>query len=113
MMKVQVVSKESIKPSSPTPNHLKIFNLSFLDQLAPPIYVNILLYYFHNAKKIINADVRRSVLKKSLAETLTKLYPLAGKIIDDKFIVDCNDEGVDYIETKVSNRKLSQLIQHR
>ncbi|KAI3981802.1 hypothetical protein MKX01_027787 [Papaver californicum] len=114
MMKVQVVSKESIKPSCPIPHHLKFFNLSFLDQLAPPIYVNILLYYCHNddAKKIIDTDVRRNVPKKSLAETLTKFYPLAGKIIDDKFIVDCNDEGVDYIETRVSNCQLSQLIQH-
>ncbi|KAI3833147.1 hypothetical protein MKW92_031544 [Papaver armeniacum] len=114
MMKVEVVSKESIKPSCPTPHHLKFFNLSFLDQLAPPIYANAVLYYCQNenAKKIIDTDVHRSVLKKSLAETLIKFYPLAGKIIDDKFMVDCNDEGADYIETKVSNCQLSQLIQH-
>ncbi|KAI3895243.1 hypothetical protein MKX03_020592 [Papaver bracteatum] len=111
MMKVEVVSKESIKPSCPTPHHLKFYNLSFLDQLAPPIYATAVLYYF-NAKNIIDTDVYRSVVKKSLAETLIKFYPLAGKIIDDKFMVDCNDEGADYIETKVSNCQLSQLIQH-
>ncbi|KAI3852224.1 hypothetical protein MKX03_009475 [Papaver bracteatum] len=116
MMKVEVISKESIKPSCPTTHHLKFFNLSFLDLLAPPIYANAILYYCQNdnAKKIIDTDVHRSVLKKSLAETLIKFYPLAGKIIDDKLklMVDCNDEGADYIETKVSNCQLSQLIQH-
>ncbi|MCL7046817.1 hypothetical protein MKW94_021373 [Papaver nudicaule] len=113
-MKVEVVSKESIKPSRPTPHHLKFFKLAFLDQLAPPVYVNVLLYYGQNdkAKKIVDTDTRLSVIKKSLAETLTKFYPLAGKIIDDEFIVECNDEGVDYIETKVSDGSLSQLIQH-
>ncbi|RZC70094.1 hypothetical protein C5167_033258, partial [Papaver somniferum] len=82
--------------------------------LAPPIYANAVLYYCHNenAKNIIDPDVRRSVIMKSLAETLTKFYPLAGKIIDDKFMVECNDDGADYIETKASNCQLSQLIQH-
>ncbi|KAI3948363.1 hypothetical protein MKW98_013861 [Papaver atlanticum] len=97
-MKVEVVSKEIIKPSCPTPNHLKTFNLSHLDQLAPPFYTPLLLYYC-------------SVIKKSLAEALTQFYPLAGKVIDDKF-VDCNDDGANYFETKVSNCQLSQLIQH-
>ncbi|KAI3830537.1 hypothetical protein MKW98_030700 [Papaver atlanticum] len=116
-MKVEVVSKERIKPSSPTPDHLKTYSLSFLDQLALPIYFPLLLYYTSgsnddSAKTTIErADEFCSVIKKSLAKTLTKFYPLAGKLIDDRF-VECNDDGVDYLETEVINCQLSQLIQH-
>ncbi|KAI3883232.1 hypothetical protein MKW92_046600 [Papaver armeniacum] len=112
MMKVEVVSKEIIKPSCPTPLHLKSFNLSYLDQIAPPSQIALLLYYNNdNQNRIISEnDSSCTFLKKSLAEALSKFYPLAGKIIDNRF-VDCNDDGVDYFESKVSNCQLSQLIQ--
>ncbi|KAI3929652.1 hypothetical protein MKX01_025820 [Papaver californicum] len=94
-MKVEVVSKEIIKPSRATPSHLKTFNLSHLDQLAPPFYTPLLLYYCKNDNDTI----------------LNPILSLAGKVIDDKF-VDCNDDGENYFETKVSNLQLSPLIQH-
>ncbi|MCL7031113.1 hypothetical protein MKW94_005982 [Papaver nudicaule] len=108
IMKVEVVSKEIIKPSCPTPKHLKSFNLSYLDQIAPPSHIALLLYY--NNENRIEIDGSSTALKKSLAETLSKFYPLAGKIIDNSY-VDCNDDGVDYFESRVSNCQLSQLIQ--
>ncbi|MCL7029926.1 hypothetical protein MKW94_007585 [Papaver nudicaule] len=80
------IMKVEVKPSCPTPQHLKSFNLSYLDQISPPSHI------------------------KSLAETLSKFYSFAGKIIDNSY-VDCNDDGVDYFESKVSNCQLSQLIQ--
>ncbi|OVA01967.1 Transferase [Macleaya cordata] len=104
-MKVEVVSRETIKPSSPTPHHLRTFNLSFLDQIAPPTIDGD-----HNE----NYKSRRcDVMKKSLSESLTRFYPLAGRIKDDDdSSVDCNDDGVDYLEAKVTNGGgLSQFIQ--
>ncbi|OVA20486.1 Transferase [Macleaya cordata] len=107
-MKVEVVLKEIIKPSSPTPPHHKTFNLSFFDQIAPPIYIPLVLYYTNdNDNKSL-----RDVIKKSLSESLTRFYPLAGRINDDNSSVDCNDDGVDYLEAKVTNGRLSQLIKH-
>ncbi|KAG5625407.1 hypothetical protein H5410_010625 [Solanum commersonii] len=41
-------------------------------------------------------------LQNTLAETLTKLYPLAGRFNKDKFSIHCNDEGVEYVQTKVN-----------
>ncbi|KAG5602920.1 hypothetical protein H5410_034290 [Solanum commersonii] len=43
-------------------------------------------------------------LQKSLAETLTKFYPLAGRFSedDDELSIHCNDKGVEYIESKVN-----------
>ncbi|KAI3879127.1 hypothetical protein MKX03_010631 [Papaver bracteatum] len=113
IMKVELVLKENIKPSCPTPSHLKSFKLSFLDQLAPSFYVPLLLYYCDDKSRSESREIddRCRVIKKSLAETLTKFYQLAGKVIDNRY-VDCNDDGVDYFETKVSNCQLSQLIQY-
>ncbi|KAI3915230.1 hypothetical protein MKX01_035489 [Papaver californicum] len=108
-MKVEVVSRETIKPSSPTPHHLKSFKLSLLDQLSPPFHVPLIIYY-----PIINNDasvrVRCDLLKRSLAETLSKFYPFAGRV-NENMIVDCNDKGVDYSEAKVSHCRLENFMQ--
>ncbi|MCL7044233.1 hypothetical protein MKW94_016024 [Papaver nudicaule] len=108
---VDVISREKIKPSRPTPTHLKTHNLSFLDQVAGRNYVPLLLYYDGN-KENTDTDTRCSALKESLAETLTKFYLLAGKIVDDEIerFVHCNDDGVDFCETRVRNCQLSQVI---
>ncbi|KAI3868996.1 hypothetical protein MKX03_015953 [Papaver bracteatum] len=101
-MKVEVVSTETIKPSSPTPNHLRTSKLSFLDQLSPPIYVPIILFYPIDCKNGCKSTVELICdnFKKSLPETLNKHYPLAGRVKDSSF-VECNDDGVEYIEAKV------------
>ncbi|XP_026443697.1 vinorine synthase-like, partial [Papaver somniferum] len=102
-MKVDASAREKIKPSCPTPTHLKTHNLSFLDQVAARFYVPLLLYYDGN-KENIDMNTRCNVIKKSLAETLTKFYFLAGKIVNDEIerFVDCNDDGVDFCETKIT-----------
>ncbi|KAM3377512.1 hypothetical protein P3S68_009925 [Capsicum galapagoense] len=49
-------------------------------------------------------------LQKSLAQTLTKYYPLAGRFEEDnELLIYCNDEGVEYVETKV-NVDLDEFI---
>jgi len=100
-MEVQIISKECIKPSSPTPPNLKTYKLSLLDQAAPSTYVPTIFFYPMNQS--ISHDVvdilsqRSQLLKQSLSETLTRFYPLAGKI-KDYLSIDCNDEGVFYLE---------------
>ncbi|RZC91695.1 hypothetical protein C5167_027759 [Papaver somniferum] len=117
IMKIDIVSRESIRPSSPTPSHLNTYSLSLLDQLCPPLYVPLLLYYTKQLDSGTDCNLgdkesssRCDVLKKSLAETLSKYYPLAGRIKDD-VSVECNDEGVDFIEARVVGREVSQVIQ--
>ncbi|PWA86741.1 Chloramphenicol acetyltransferase-like domain-containing protein [Artemisia annua] len=87
----------SIKPSSPTPPHLKTFELSILDQLIISPYVPIILYYPNRTSDTIFQALERSVsLKKSLSKTLTQFYPLAGMIKND-LSIDCNDVGANYV----------------
>lgn len=94
-MEIGIIARENIKPSSPTPTHLKTFKLSLLDQMVPPTYIPLLLFYptsdHHRARQ----------LKKSLSETLTRFYPFAGTIKDNAFI-ECNDNGACFIEARVS-----------
>ncbi|CAK9178332.1 unnamed protein product [Ilex paraguariensis] len=103
-VQVQVISKESIKPSSPTPHHLRTFKLSLLDQLIPAPYAPIILFYpnYHGDTHLEVAK-RLVPLKQSLSETLTRFYPLAGTINDD-LSIDCNDEGAYYATAQVNSR---------
>ncbi|KAK4367225.1 hypothetical protein RND71_015105 [Anisodus tanguticus] len=95
-----------LKPSTPTPNHLRSLKLSLFDQTAPPLYVPILFHYLPSSEGIIE---RCDKLQKSLAETLTMFYPLAGRYRKDDLPIHCNDEGVEYVETKV-NADLAEFL---
>ncbi|KAL7176992.1 hypothetical protein ACSBR2_030346 [Camellia fascicularis] len=75
---VEIVSSETIKPSSPTPSHLKTFNLSLLDQINLPFYIPTTIFY----SPTINAKQTLQNLKDSLAKALSIFYPLAGRIKD-------------------------------
>lgn len=104
--RVETFHTEAIKPSSPTPFNLKTFKLSLLDQITPPAYIPLIFWYTGNTAADHNhfreAEERSRLLKKSLSETLTWFYPFAGRI--SHCLVDCNDEGVDYIEARVNCR---------
>lgn len=112
-MKVEIISNEIIKPSSPTPDHLRQYQLSFLDQLSPRSYNPFLYYYALNcAHSADDSDFITNVydkLKKSLSEALTLFYPLAGRLISDRFL-ECNDEGIVYLEARVKSKLLEVVV---
>ncbi|XP_065622975.1 stemmadenine O-acetyltransferase-like [Quercus suber] len=103
-VEMEVFSNVNIKPSSPTPTHLRYYQLSFLDQIIPPVYTSSLFFYTKNdAYSKISTDTTKSfssVLKQSLSDVLKRYYPLAGHI-KDNLNVDCNDEGVLFREAQV------------
>ncbi|XP_034694202.1 stemmadenine O-acetyltransferase-like [Vitis riparia] len=102
IMKPEIISRQTIKPSSPTPDSKKIYMLSLLDLLiANRIYVPIIFFY-QNKEGDNSVDVAHisSGLKKSLSETLTHYYPLAGRI-KDGVTVECNDEGAYFSEARI------------
>ncbi|XP_048134318.1 BAHD acyltransferase At5g47980-like [Rhodamnia argentea] len=105
-LKVQVVAKETIGPSSPTPHHLRSVKLSVFDQLAPILYTSVLLFYTSNANT--SSRHRSSCLKSSLSNVLTRFYPLAGRIRDN-LSVDCDDGGAEFVDAKV-NLPLSHIL---
>ncbi|KAK9117448.1 hypothetical protein Sjap_016395 [Stephania japonica] len=109
-MEVEIMSRDTIKPSSPTPSHLKTYNLSYFDQIMPPLLFPIVLYYTKPQTSTTTTTTTISTcLKESLSKCLTKFYPLAGRI-KDRNSVYCNDAGVDYLEAKVTNCTLLDVI---
>ncbi|GMP78227.1 hypothetical protein CsSME_00034248 [Camellia sinensis var. sinensis] len=104
-MKVVVTSRQTIKPSNPTPQHLCQLKLSFLDQIQQPHFVPFIYFYASSNSGLNKAtnDRRRSEkLKESLSETLSWFYPLVGRVKDNIFF-DCNDEGVPFFEAQVQS----------
>ncbi|XP_030440355.1 vinorine synthase-like [Syzygium oleosum] len=98
--KVEVVSTDTIKPSSPTPPHLRNFKFCLLDQLAPPFYVPIVLFYSApDDKAAPNPALVTGYLKTSLTQALSLFYPL-GRRVKGNAGVDCNDEGALFLEAK-------------
>ncbi|XP_051135235.1 stemmadenine O-acetyltransferase-like [Andrographis paniculata] len=97
-----------ISPSSPTPPHLRNLQLSFLDQLSPPMYIHIILHFDSSHSQIkINDDN----LRRSLSEALAVYYPLAGRLRDGLSSVDCNDAGAEYVEAHFPASRISDVIQ--
>ncbi|XP_071708632.1 epi-neemfruitin B synthase L1AT-like [Rutidosis leptorrhynchoides] len=99
-----IISQEIIKPSSPTPSHLYTYNLSSVDQLAAKAYMPIVLFYRKNDNCTLTSQDKARVLKESLSQTLTRYYPAAGRMSSPITpYVDCNDEGVVFIEARINS----------
>ncbi|XP_060177804.1 stemmadenine O-acetyltransferase-like [Lycium barbarum] len=106
--KVEIILKEMIKPSSPTPSPLRIHKLSLLDQISPPVFIPLIFLYQHHN----NINRATKLLKQSLSDALTRFYPLAGRLNNDnKYSIDCNDAGAEFIEAEVHGYNLSHVIQ--
>ncbi|WOG84873.1 hypothetical protein DCAR_0104058 [Daucus carota subsp. sativus] len=99
-LRVEIVSREIIRPSSPTPDGLKSFKLSFLDQLAATLHVPLVLFYPGSTDQFYQKNSSYQTLKESLSLTLTELYPLAGRQ-KSQYLIECNDEGAEYVESRV------------
>ncbi|OWM71840.1 acetyl-CoA-benzylalcohol acetyltransferase-like [Punica granatum] len=110
-MEVHVEYKKLVKPSSPTPSHLRKLKLSFVDQYQPPHYPGIIFYYDGGQGDVGSVSTKIHRLEESLSETLTIFYPLAGRNGADgnDFVIDCNDQGVQFVVAKV-NRELGQHL---
>ncbi|XP_031091093.1 stemmadenine O-acetyltransferase-like [Ipomoea triloba] len=107
-LKVEVYEKEKVRPSSPTPQTLRYHKLSLLDVLSGPFYAPHVLFYPSGA------GPRRhdyDELKESLSKTLSILYPLAGRLKDGS-IIECNDEGADFVRANVTNYDLGEFLRH-
>ncbi|KAJ4700707.1 Vinorine synthase-like [Melia azedarach] len=109
-MKIKMISTEIIKPSSPTPPHLKTHQLFYSNQFAPDDYFPLILFYSSPQSQnefLVSTD---HLLKTSLSKTLTYYYPLAGQIIDG-VSTDCDDRGAVFIETQIPNKVMSDFLQ--
>ncbi|CAL8150440.1 unnamed protein product [Prunus armeniaca] len=113
-IKVEVIDKHTVKPSSPTPHHLRSLGLSGFDQFQPDIHIPLILFYLSSSDEIDNFDhhslfaEKSKLLKKSLSEALTRFYPFAGKF-EYNVSISCNDHGAAFLEAQV-NCPISKIL---
>ncbi|KAK9077859.1 hypothetical protein SSX86_006197 [Deinandra increscens subsp. villosa] len=99
-----IISQETIKPSSPTPPHLKDHKFALIDHFATHIHMPWIFFY----KNYKNGDI--NILKKSLSQCLTQYYPFAGRFLSPStHHIDCNDQGVEFLEASI-NTSLDSFI---
>nr|XP_043620142.1 deacetylvindoline O-acetyltransferase-like [Erigeron canadensis] len=104
-----IVSRELIKPSSPTPPHRRAYNLSSLDQIVTSTFTPLVTFY-QNTGTYPSSHDKMLELKNSLSQTLTKYYPFAGRYAKmAPTYVDCNDEGVDFLQASVNSTLMKYL----
>lgn len=96
---VDIISRNIIKPSSPTPESQRNFKLSLIDQLTPETYGATIFFYTPNYGRKTSEMSKN--LQESLSRVLIKFYPMAGQFIDSSTI-DCNDEGAYFFDAKVN-----------
>ncbi|XP_057419671.1 acyltransferase Pun1-like [Lotus japonicus] len=110
-MEIKLISRETITPSTPTPPHLRIYPLSFIDHIMFRNYMPSL--FFYQPKEVEQeCDLKNKIceLKKSLSKVLSRYYPLAGRF-RDQLSIECNDLGVLFLVTRVTSTKLSSILQ--
>lgn len=92
------MSRQCIKPSSPTPIHLMFYKLCLLDHYQNHRYLSLFFYYALNlSRAAVNIDLilsnRLQLPNQSQSETLVQYYPLVGNLTEI-YSIDCNDEGI-------------------
>ncbi|KAL2339483.1 hypothetical protein Fmac_007423 [Flemingia macrophylla] len=107
-MKMELISRETIKPSTPTPPHLKTYPLSFIDNIVFRNYVPLLFFYAPNPNHRQTSTI--TTLKQSLSQVLSLYYPFAGTF-KDQTSIDCNDQGVSLLLTN-SSCNLSSILRN-
>lgn len=111
-MEMKLISRETITPSTPTPPHLRIYPLSFIDHVVLNNYMPSLFFYQPNAVgRQCEPKTKICELKKSLSQVLSRYYPLAGRF-RDQLSIDCSDQGVPFLVTRITGTKLSTILQN-
>ncbi|KAJ0874455.1 putative deacetylvindoline O-acetyltransferase [Helianthus annuus] len=107
-----IISREMIKPLSPTPSLHHTYNLSQVDLCSTHVYMPLIFYYPNNEICSLTPNDKAHKIKKSLSQSLTRCYPFAGKLHTPTApYIDCNDEGVVFVEARNdSHMNMSQHI---
>ncbi|KAL3635056.1 hypothetical protein CASFOL_022110 [Castilleja foliolosa] len=106
MMNINIISKKLIKPYTPSPQNLNKYKLSFTDELIPSMYMSVTLFYPPNP----NPNLIIIRLQESLSKILTQFYPFAGRYMKKDHLVDCNDEGAEFVEAEANDIELIDFL---
>ncbi|KAJ6728030.1 F21J9.9 [Salix koriyanagi] len=99
-MDISIISKELIKPTSPSIHHLLPFKLSLMDQLFPTTYIPMVFFYPANNSQDFKGLQISTQLRRSLSQTLSTFYPLSGRVRNNS-IIESFEKGAPFVETRV------------
>ncbi|KAL1539676.1 shikimate O-hydroxycinnamoyltransferase [Salvia divinorum] len=102
-MKIEKINTQLIKPLTPTPPDLNKYKISFLDKCLSPMNLAVLLFYQSKPEG-------QRCLEESLARILVDFYPLAGRYVKEESLVDCNDEGAEFVTAKAADVELDDVV---
>ncbi|KAJ1401996.1 Transferase [Sesbania bispinosa] len=115
-MEMELISREFIKPSTPTPPHLTIHPLSFIDHIVARNYVPVIYFYPNEASEYDhnNQCSKISMLKNSLSKVLPIYYPLLIKtnlseILHNSTETELNPLFPDEVQWRVMDSSASIL----
>ncbi|CAI9099866.1 OLC1v1036748C1 [Oldenlandia corymbosa var. corymbosa] len=109
------MSREFVKPSTPTPEEKRELKLSFLDQLQGLTFIPFLFFYQNEQPRAESKSETTTTtlrLKQSLSECLTKFYPLAGQLNPDDHHVSVKSKLDVSLSEAVQNPSLESFAQY-
>ncbi|KAL8108300.1 acyltransferase-like [Apium graveolens] len=108
---INVISRTetNIKTDSPTPLNLKHYKLPSHDRMNPDLYMPLVLFY-SNPQLPDHTTSIANLLRNSLSKTLSKYYPFAGRLGSSGSYVECNDQGINFIEVQIACN-LSEIME--
>ncbi|XP_038886173.1 stemmadenine O-acetyltransferase-like [Benincasa hispida] len=114
-LEVDIISEELIKPSTPTPPHLRRYPLSLIDQITVHIYAPTLYFYRSTDSGSGGEDLDfalafKNRLRSTLPDVLSHYPQLAGRPNYASSFINCNDAGVPFREARV-NSQLADVVQ--
>ncbi|CAG8844267.1 41329_t:CDS:2, partial [Gigaspora margarita] len=107
-MSVTIKDVLYVKPAKPT-RHVQV-PLSNCDIIMPPYYIGFFSFFKNGLQKNNFMNIQKLLV--SLEDVLNDYYPLAGTLKSEpngRFIIDCNDRGVQFIITECSDITIDQL----
>ncbi|EFJ24714.1 BAHD family acyltransferase, clade I [Selaginella moellendorffii] len=109
---IHIHSISTVVPASLTRRCiLPLTSLDFLNRNVA--CMQRILFYSLDLDSLDNYDSFVDKLKGSLAETLVRFYPLAGRFTDgesEKPRINCNDAGVPFIEAAMLRKSLGDFL---
>ena len=103
MITINIKERTIVKPAEETPR--VALWLSNVDIVAANVHYIVPIVYFYRCNGAADGFFKAGALRDALAKILVPYYPLAGRLRLDgagRLEVDCNAEGVVFVEAETS-----------
>nr|XP_043617442.1 pelargonidin 3-O-(6-caffeoylglucoside) 5-O-(6-O-malonylglucoside) 4'''-malonyltransferase-like [Erigeron canadensis] len=109
--KVDIRSRKLIKAFIPTPTTLNHHKMGFKDEVVAAINVRLILFYSAMVGGVDTTINFITQLENSLAQCLSRFYPIAGRYNHQIRAIEYNNEGAEFVQARIQNNvKLQDML---